>query len=310
MEKNKTVLVIVGPTASGKSALAIKLCQSCNGEVVSADSMQIYKGMDIGTAKPTLMEQEGVRHHLIDIVNPDEAYSVAQWQTDAKKSVSEILSRSKLPVVVGGTGLYISSIIRNLVFGNAYADLSYRNSLYEKAGVEGARAVYELLCRADAQSASKIHPNNLVRVVRALEIIYVTGEPVSRHHEKSLSEPSAWNFKIFGLKPERDLLYQRINSRVQTMLEAGLLTEVNKLLSKGYDSSLQSMQGIGYKELAKVISGECSCESAFEQICQASRNYAKRQITWFSRLDGVNWINPEHRSIEDISADVKEIIKS
>ncbi len=287
-----SVLVIGGPTASGKTALAVDAALAFDGEIISADSMQIYRGMDIGTAKPTEAERRGVPHHLLDVVAPDEPFSVADWQAAATRCIRDMLERGKRPVVVGGTGLYLNSLVYNLQFNPAGADEAFREDMHRLAASHGVQAVHTLLAQADPQSAARIHPNNLVRVIRTLEVVRQTGEPMSLHHRRSRAEPSPWRFVIAGLLPERALLYERINRRVDEMVADGLVQEVAGLLKAGYARTLQSMQGIGYKELAAWMAGETSWEAALEQIRQGSRRYAKRQVTWFARLEGLQWMDP------------------
>ena len=290
--ERKTVLVICGPTASGKTDLAVAAARLLDGEIVSADSMQIYRCMDIGTAKPTPQERGGVPHHLIDIVAPDEPFSVADWQQAAKEQIQKILAKEHVPVVAGGTGLYINSLVHNLQFSSASADETFRARMTRLAQAQGVEAVHALLAEADPDSASRIHPNNLVRVIRTLEVVRQTGETMDKHHLRSRAEPAPWRFVIVGLMPERAVLYDRINRRVDQMVADGLADEVRGLLTSGFSRELQSMQGIGYKELAAWISGECEWDAALEQIRQGSRQYAKRQITWFSRLEGLVWLDP------------------
>ena len=300
MTERKTVLVVVGPTASGKTALAVEACLAFGGEVVSADSMQIYRGMDIGTAKPDLEERRGVSHHLMDIVDPDMPFSVADWQQAARRTIDDLHARNRLAVVAGGTGLYVNSLVQNLSFSEVAGDPAYRERLHDMAREAGVEAVHALLARKDPESAARIHPNNLVRVVRTLEVVEATGETMAVHHMRSKAAPSPWRFVILGLLPERHLLYERINRRVDVMLGQGLEAEVHRLLDAGYAPTLTSMQGIGYKELAAHFRGECPREAAVEAIRQGSRNYAKRQITWFSRLEGLSWHDPQRLGMEGL----------
>jgi len=292
IEKNKNVIIIAGPTASGKSALAYEFAKRYNGEIVSADSMQIYKGMDIGTAKPAKEEQRTVKHHLIDIISPDETYSVAEWQESAKSAIDDIIGRNKLPIVAGGTGLYINSLVYNLIYSASTANTEFRKAMNDLAQEKGVEALHHLLQEKDPESAAKIHPNNVVRVIRTLEIIEETGETMAAHHKRSLSVPSPWNFIIAGLLPDRKYLYDRIHQRIDQMFSDGLIQEVEDLLEKKYTSELQSMQGIGYKEIILWLEERCSYDDMLENIRQGTRNYAKRQITWFSRLEHLTWWNP------------------
>jgi len=292
MAERNPVLVIVGPTASGKTALAVEACLAFGGEVVSADSMQIYRGMDIGTAKPGMEERRGVPHHLMDIVEPDTPFSVADWQQAARQVIGDLHERGRLPVVAGGTGLYVSSLVQNLSFSEVAGDSEYRERLHRMAREQGVEAVHALLAQKDPDSAARIHPNNVVRVIRTLEVVEATGETMAVHHLRSKAEPSPWRFVIVGLLPNRQLLYERINRRVDVMLSQGLEAEVRQLLDAGFSPELTAMQGIGYKELAAHFRRECTREAAIEAIRQGSRNYAKRQITWFSRLEGLTWTDP------------------
>ncbi len=308
MTDEKTVLVIAGPTASGKTALSVEASAIFGGEVVSADSMQIYRGMDIGTAKPSAADQRGIPHHLMNIVSPDQPFSVAEWHAAAKRVVADILARGALPVMTGGTGLYVNSLVHNLLFSEAVANPVYRRELKDMADAEGVDAVHALLTARDPESAAAIHPNNLVRVIRALEVHHETGEPMAVHRMRSRMEPSPWRFILFGLLPERQLLYSRINHRVDEMMAAGLPDEVHRLLESGYPGTLQSMQGIGYRELVAHFSGSCSLEEAVGQIRQNTRNYAKRQITWFSRLEGLQWVDPVQAGTDRILEQIRQAL--
>ncbi|NLM74645.1 MAG: tRNA (adenosine(37)-N6)-dimethylallyltransferase MiaA [Clostridiaceae bacterium] len=284
------VIVIAGPTASGKTDLAIKLALQINGEIISADSMQIYRGMDIGTAKPTLEERQGIPHYLIDIVDPDEEYSVAHFQRDAKIRIKDILNRGKIPIVSGGTGLYINSLVYNITFSETIADWEYRKQLEEMAEEKGPEALHRLLQEVDPISAEKIHPNNVKRVIRALEVYKTTGRPISEHQLESRKEKPEYDYKIFGLEMDRSILYERINRRAEKMIEMGLYEEVKGLLEK-YSPDLVSLQGIGYKEIISAIQGECSLEEAVEKIKLNTRHLAKRQMTWFRKTENLQWIN-------------------
>jgi len=293
------VIVIAGPTASGKTDLAIKLAHEINGEIISADSMQIYRGMDIGTAKPTMEERQGIPHYLIDIVDPDEEYSVAHFQRDAKNCIKEILNRGKVPIVAGGTGLYINSLVYNINFSETTADWEYRKQLEEIARDKGPEELHRFLQKVDPVSAEKIHPNNIKRVIRALEVFKTTGKPISQHQLESRTEKPEYEFKIFGLEMDRKILYERINKRVDKMMEMGLYEEVESLLEK-YSPDLVSLQGIGYKEIISAIKGEYSLEEAVEKIKLNTRHLAKRQITWFKKTENLRWIdtgNTETRAI-------------
>ncbi|MCX7709640.1 MAG: tRNA (adenosine(37)-N6)-dimethylallyltransferase MiaA [Clostridia bacterium] len=288
MEK---VIVIVGPTASGKTKLSIELAKKMNGEIVSADSMQIYKYMDIGTAKPTEEEKEGIRHYLIDEVNPDEEFSVAKYQEMALEYIQQILEGGKFPIVAGGTGLYINSLLYNINFSETTVDWEYREELKKLAEENGNQFLHDRLKEVDPEAASRIHSNDIKRVIRALEVFKFTNKPISHHQELSRMIPPKYEFILIGLTMDRQKLYERINLRVDLMLENGLLQEIRKLIEMGYDKYSVAMQGIGYKELLAYLRGEMSYEEAVEIIKRESRRYAKRQLTWFRRLENIHWIN-------------------
>lgn len=295
-KKNK-VIVIAGPTASGKTDLAIELALEVDGEVVSADSMQIYRKMDIGTAKPTMEERRGIPHHMIDIVDPDEEYSVAQYKSAAVACIKEIIGRGKVPIVAGGTGLYINSLVYNIDFSDTICDWDYREQLKILALEKGPRYLHQMLEEIDPKSAAAIHPNNIKRVIRALEVYKTTGRPISSHKEESRKNPPPYDYKIFGLEITRDTLYSRIEKRVDKMMSLGLYEEVEGLLNSGYSPDLVSLQGIGYKEIISAIMGECSLETAIENIKLGTRHLAKRQMTWFKKTEGLKWIQAEQTDI-------------
>ncbi|NLX64917.1 MAG: tRNA (adenosine(37)-N6)-dimethylallyltransferase MiaA [Clostridiaceae bacterium] len=285
------VVVIAGPTASGKTDLAVELALKLNGEVISADSMQIYRGMDIGTAKPTMEERRGIPHHLIDIVDPDEEYSVAQFKEDALACIKDIIKRGKTPIVAGGTGLYINSLVYNITFSETISDWEYRERMKKLSEEQGPQVLYEYLKKVDPKSAEIIHPNNIKRVIRALEVYETTGIPISEHKEASRKNPPLYKFLIYGLQVEREELYRRIDQRVDKMIEKGLYDEVKGLLGRGYSPDLVSLQGIGYKEIIAAIEGRCSLSEATERIKTNTRHLAKRQITWFKKTEGLVWID-------------------
>ena len=289
MNKPK-ILCVVGPTASGKTDYAVELALKCGGEVVSCDSMQIYKHMDIGTAKPTADEMKGVKHHMIDIIEPNESFSVARFSEMARECIDDILLRGKTPVLCGGTGLYFDSTINNINFIQMDTDEEYRKDLESAAKEFGNEYVYKILKRVDEESAESIHPNNLKRVIRALEIYKTTGKKKSELDKEQLSEP-LYEPEITGLMRDREVLYDRINKRVDIMMEKGLVEEVSELIKMGIDTDATSMQAIGYKEIIEYLDGKASLSGAVDKIKRESRRYAKRQLTWFKRNEKINWIN-------------------
>ena len=283
------LLCVVGPTASGKTAYAIALAQKHNGEVVSCDSMQIYREMDIGTAKPTQEEMQGIPHHMLDFVDPRENYSVADYVVAAKACIEDILLRGKLPILCGGTGLYVDSLLNGIEFSEDAKDDAYREELKALAKEHGSEAVHALLQRVDAKAAQEIHPNNVKRVIRVLEIVKTTGMTKAEFDLKSRKEP-LYDASIYGMEMERERLYERINLRVDSMMEQGLLEEVKALLQKGIPPQATAMQAIGYKELVLYLEGKCTLSEAVDTIKQESRRYAKRQMTWFRRNPNIVWI--------------------
>lgn len=285
------VLAIVGPTASGKTALSIKLAKLLDGEVINGDSMQVYKGLDIGTAKITLDEMEGIPHHLLDIKQPDESFSVAEYQKIVRAKIAEIRAKGKLPILVGGTGLYVQSVLYNFQFTEERVDETIRNKYYEQLAELGPLAMHEKLKQVDPRSAAEIHPNNTRRVVRALEIAEHSDTTKSAEPQKQGHEPM-YRHVILGLDVEREILYERINLRVDRMIERGLVQEA-KLLWDDDIRDTQSVQAIGYKEIFSYFREEISLAEAIEQIKQNSRRYAKRQLTYFRNKLPVVWIEPE-----------------
>ena len=292
MSDTQTPLVaLVGPTASGKTRLAVDLALRLGGEVVSADSMQIYRHMDIGTATPTEEERRGVPHHMMNILDPGESYSVAQYVEDARSVIREVCSRGKLPVLAGGTGLYVSSLLDNVLFEENRGDPALREELAQRAREEGAQALWEELLRIDPVSARRLHPNNLGRVIRAIEAFRLTGVPMSVQQERSRRESSPYRALVLGLAfRDRDLLYRRIDLRVDQMLKDGLLDEVRSL-SEHFSAT--AAQAIGYKEFFRYLKGEETLEQAAARVKQESRRYAKRQLTWFRRMEQVHWLYTE-----------------
>lgn len=282
------ILCVVGPTASGKTAYAIELAKGNNGEIVSCDSMQIYTYMNIGTAKATAEERAEVPHHMIDFVDPNRDYSVADFVTDARACIAEILSRGKMPVLCGGTGLYIDSVLKSVEFSPQKRDDKLRDELWKKAEQDGAESVYEILKELDPIEADKVHYNNVKRVIRAIEICKTTGMTKTEADKLSIGKPM-YNPTIYGLNMPREKLYERIDRRVDIMVEQGLVGEVRQLLNMGIRRDSIAMQAIGYKELVRYIDGLCDFETAIEDIKRESRRYAKRQLTWFRRNPDIIW---------------------
>ena len=286
----KQIVVICGPTASGKTALSIALAKAFNGEVVSADSMQIYRRMDIGTAKPTLEERDGVPHHMLDVAEPGESYSVSRYAEEASACVEDILARGRLPIVCGGTGLYIDGLIRGTDFQPAGTDSGLREQLEGEWEIQGAEAMMARLAAVDPDSAARLHLSDKRRILRALEVYLATGETITVHNARSKAVSPRYEALMIGLNTEpRQILYDRIDRRVDVMLEQGLLQEVRSLLEDGLLEGTAA-QAIGYKELLAHFRGEMPLEQAADLIRQKSRNYAKRQLTWFRRDERVKWI--------------------
>ena len=289
MEQKQKLIVLIGPTAVGKTKLSIELAKQFNGEIISGDSMQIYKAMDIGTAKITPDEMAGVPHHLIDIKEPDEGFSTAEFQELVRKKIEDISSRGKLPMIVGGTGLYIQSVIYDYHFTDAPSDPTFRSQLEKQAEERGPDILHEELKKADPESASRIHPNNVRRVIRALEIIHCTGKTAGELQEHQSPE-LLFDTALIGLTMDREQLYNRINMRVELMIHQGLLDEVKYFYDKGL-RDCQSIQAIGYKELYEYFDGKISLDEAVENLKQNSRRYAKRQLTWFRNKMNVEWFD-------------------
>lgn len=293
-KKNISVIAVAGPTASGKTSFAISLAKLLDGEIISMDSMQIYKYMDIGTAKPTLEEMDGVKHHLLDVVEPCQPFTASDYAELAKKCIEDISSRGKTPILCGGTGLYLNSVLYAYNMSEASFDEGLRAELEAFAAEQGNKALHDRLRQLDPKSADEIHCNNTKRVIRALEICILTGKPKSEQMESS-PEP-VYNSLVFGMDIHRDILYDRINRRVDIMVKNGLEDEIRLLLDKGIidpcDKKMQAAQAIGYKEMYPYFAGEITFDDAVEQIKMNSRRYAKRQLTWFRRLDNICWIDP------------------
>lgn len=291
MEKTKRPLVILtGPTAVGKTALSIALEKEIGGEIISADSMQVYRRMDIGSAKITPEEMAGVPHHLIDVLEPDQEFNVVVFQKLAKRAVADIYSRGHIPVVVGGTGFYIQALVYDIDFTENDEDTALRRSLEELARREGAEALYERLRAVDPESCESIHANNIKRVIRAIEFYEKTGKKISDHNREQRQNDSPYNVAYFVLNDDRERIYERINERVDLMMAQGLTEEVRALRESGCRKDMVSMQGLGYKELLSYLEGEMSLEEAVYLIKRDTRHFAKRQLTWFRREKEVIWI--------------------
>ncbi|MBS4539925.1 tRNA (adenosine(37)-N6)-dimethylallyltransferase MiaA [Clostridium sp. D2Q-11] len=305
----KDLILIVGPTAAGKTAISIEVAKKINGEIISADSMQIYKYMDIGTAKVTKNEMDGINHYMIDEVFPNEDYSVSDFKESAYNYIDKIYTKGKLPLVVGGTGLYINSLVYNLDFTQAVSNPKLREKYYNIAEEKGNHYIHELLKEVDEKSYLRIHENDTKRIVRALEIYYETGKPMSKKYNK-LREPNPdFNIIIFGITMDRKKLYKRINYRVDLMIEEGLVDEVKSLLEKGYDKELVSLQGLGYKEIIRYLEGNMTLEEAVELLKRDTRRFAKRQLTWFRRDDRIKWIDlDKYKNKEDATKQIISII--
>ncbi len=302
----KNVVVICGPTASGKTALSIELAKRINGEIISADSMQIYKYMDIGTAKPTKEEMCGIKHYLLDCISPDQRYSVANFKKDATDAIKEIISEGKYPIVVGGTGLYVDSLIYGIDYDETKTDLKYRAKLEELVNEKGLEYVYNLAKNIDEEAMKKISVNDKKRICRVLEIYNSTGKTKTELEAESRKNGVEYNYKVFALNMDRELLYDRINKRVDLMVENGLIEEVKNLISK-YETMPTALQGLGYKEIVEYLNNECTKEEAIDKIKMESRRFAKRQLTWFRRNKDIVWLNALNGSEKNAEIILKEI---
>lgn len=283
------LVVITGPTATGKSEVAVLVAGAVGGEVVSADSMLVYRKMNIGTAKPTVEQMRGIPHHLINIIEPDQEYSVAIYQKQARGVIADILDRNRLPILVGGTGLYIRSVIDPYDFTGVCRNASLRSKLLKEAQQNGPEFLYHRLSEVDRQSAAKLHSRDVRRVIRALEVYYLTGKPLSSYHKVEAAAP-IYNVANFGLTMVRETLYRLIEQRVEAMIAAGLVEEVRQLLDAGYGPGLTSMQGLGYKEIIPYLRGEVSLAEAVTLLKRNTRRFAKRQLTWFRRDQRIKWL--------------------
>lgn len=284
------LMVLVGPTAVGKTNLSIELAKLFSCEIISGDSMQVYRGMDIGTAKITPEEMQGIPHHLIDVLSPDEPFSVAKFQEWCKELIPAIHQRGKLPFIVGGTGLYVESVCYEYQFIEAGADEEFRLAQQQFADVEGPEALHSKLSAVDPESAARLHPNDVRRVIRALEIYHLTGETLSSKLEGQLRQ-SPYDLCIIGLTMDRKMLYNRIEQRIDQMMDSGLVQEVQKLLNQGYTRDLVSMQGLGYKEIVEHLADDVPLSIAVEKLKRDTRRFAKRQLSWFRHMNDISWID-------------------
>ena len=289
--EKKPIIILTGPTAVGKTALSIALAKAIDGEIISADSMQVYKQMDIGSAKITKDEMEGVPHHLVDVLDPQEGFDVCRFQSMAKEALAGIYERGRVPIVVGGTGFYIQALLYDIDFTETKEDTAYRRELSKLARTKGNHALHEMLKQVDPESAEAIHENNVKRVIRALEFYQETGEKISAHNEQQRLHESPYQFCYFVLTDDRKTLYERIDERVDLMLEQGLVAEVQALKEQGCRADMVSMKGLGYKEILAYLDGQISLEEAVYIIKRDTRHFAKRQLTWFRRERDVIWLD-------------------
>lgn len=293
MTETKTLVILTGPTAVGKTALSIKLASEIGGEIISADSMQVYRQMNIGSAKIKPEEMGGIPHHLIDILEPEEEFNVCLFEKLALEAMEQIYERGHIPVVVGGTGFYIQALLYQIDFTEEETDTAYRDKLWQLGEEKGNHYLHELLRKVDPKSAEEIHENNRKRVIRALEFYENCGKPISTHNKEQRQKTSAYNSCYFVLTDDRKKLYERIESRVDQMLSKGLVDEVRTLKERGCNASMVSMQGLGYKEILEYLDGRCSLLEAVEKIKKETRHFAKRQLTWFRREKDVIWIDKQ-----------------
>ncbi len=296
---HKPLIILTGPTAVGKTALSIGLAKAVGGEIISADSMQVYRGMDIGTAKIRPSEMQGIPHHLIDILDPREPFHVAAFQNYCNQCMTEIYDRGHIPILVGGTGFYIQAVLYQIHFTQTEQDETYRKQLQQEAESRGAEVLHRQLAQVDPEAAKQIHPNNIKRVIRALEFYRQTGAKISEHNAEEQQKTSPFRFRYYVLRLPREILYERINQRVDQMRQEGLEDEVRKLSESGCTKDLVSMQGLGYKEILQALDGEITMEEAFDKIKQETRHFAKRQNTWFRRERDVTWLDKEQFETEE-----------
>ncbi len=306
MNAKPKVIVICGPTASGKTSLSVELAKKCNGEIISADSMQIYKEMNIGTAKVTPEEMQGIKHYMIDIVSPTERYSVAEFKVQAEKAIEEILKKGKTPIIAGGTGLYVNSLIYNIQYNDIKIDEEYRKYLEERVKKEGLQSLYEEAKKIDFEAMKSISKNDQKRILRVLEMYHQTGKTKTELEKESRKEEVKYDYKVYAINWEREELYKRINKRVDIMIEQGLIEEVENLLKK-YNKFPTAMQGLGYKEVVEYLDKKITKEEMIEKIKMETRRYAKRQITWFKKIENVKWIQGNEATINNINLILEEM---
>lgn len=287
----KPLIILTGPTAVGKTALSIELAKAAGGEIISADSMQVYRGMDIGSAKIRPREMQGIPHHLIDVLDPSEEFNVVVFQKLCRQAMEGIYERGHIPILTGGTGFYIQAVLRDIDFTENEENKDYRSHLERLAAREGSQALHDMLRAVDPASAEAIHAHNIKRMIRALEFHHLTGEKISEHNEREAERQSPYRFCYFVLNDDREKLYRRIEERVDRMMEEGLVEEVRRLMEQGCRRDMVSMQGLGYKEILDYLAGETSLEEAVYRIKQGTRHFAKRQLTWFRREKDVIWLN-------------------
>ena len=295
----KPLIILSGPTAVGKTALSIELAKRVNGAIISADSMQVYKYMDIGSAKIMPEEMDGVKHYLIDELEPSDEFNIVVFQQKAKAALEEIYANGQIPIVAGGTGFYIQALLYDINFDNQDCNEEFRANLEQIAKEQGNEVLHERLRMIDPVSAEKIHANNVKRVIRAIEFYELTGKPISEHNEAEQQKESPYNFAYFVLTDERENLYKRIDMRVDIMLEKGLVKEVQRLKDMGYHRDMVSMQGLGYKEILDYLDGKCTLEEAVYILKRETRHFAKRQLTWFRRERDVNWIDKQQYNYDE-----------
>ncbi len=308
INKGDKLIIISGPTASGKTSASINLAKAINGEVISCDSMQVYKYMDIGSAKPTKEEMEGIRHHLIDVLEPNEDFSIATFKEMVFDAIEDIKSRGKTPILCGGTGFYTNAIVYNTEFTEMEKDDEYREELFKLAEEKGNAFLYNMLREVDPESLETIHENNTKKVVRALEFYKLTNSKISTHNKKEKEKEPYFDVKQIILNTDRETLYNRIDRRVDIMLKCGLVEEVNSLIKKGYTKNLTSMQGIGYQEFFDYFDGKIALDETIELIKKNSRNYAKRQLTWFRNKSSGIWVDTKEHNEQSLTKEIITLI--